>query len=150
MNKKFLNLQNARKEDQIKVMEQIVRDGICPFCEENFEKYHPKPILFKTKFWIVTENAWPYNLTKNHFLLVYRPIHIEDSSLISSEAFGEINEIIQRLSDNHGLGSGTFLMRFGDMDKTGATVKHIHAQIVEGNPDDSNYDPRIGVVTRIG
>jgi diadenosine tetraphosphate (Ap4A) HIT family hydrolase len=149
-NENILNLDNARKEEQINVMKQIIADGVCPFCEDNFEKYHPKPVLFKTGHWIITENAWPYECTKNHFLLVYRSKHIEDSSDILPEAFVELNEIVTTLRNKHNLGSGTLLMRFGDMSKTGATVKHIHAQIIEGNPDDPNYNPKKGVLTRVG
>jgi len=118
--------------------------------EDEIEKYHPKPILFKTKFWIVTHNAWPYEFTKNHFLLIYRPAHIEDSSQMNNHAYAEIKEIITKLNREHGLGSGTFLMRFGDMKKTGATVLHLHAQIIEGDSEHPNYDPQKGVITRVG
>jgi galactose-1-phosphate uridylyltransferase len=150
MDNNLLNIQSARKEDQIAIMKKIIADGVCPFCEQNLGKYHPKPILFKTKFWIVTHNAWPYEFTKNHFLLIYRPAHIEDSSQMNNHAYAEIKEIITKLNREHGLGSGTFLMRFGDMKKTGATVLHLHAQIIEGDSEHPNYDPQKGVITRVG
>lgn len=150
MSSNLLNINNARKKEQIEVMNKIISDGVCPFCEHNLEKYHPKPILFKTPFWIVTHNAWPYEFTKNHFLLIYRPKHIEDSSDVDKNAYTDLKGIIAKLTSEHGLVSGTFLMRFGDMEKTGASVKHIHAQIVESNPKDPNYNSKIGLITRIG
>ena len=146
----LLKMEHARVNAQRKVMQKIIDDGVCPFCEENFEKYHPKPVLFKTKYWIVTENAWPYDMTKNHFLLVYRPKHIDHSSKIEPDGWKDFKEIIERLEKDNGLDSGTFLMRFGNMNTTGATVKHIHAQIVQSDKDNPKYDPKIGLISRIG
>ncbi len=147
---KLLNLNNARKKTQRVTMERIIKDGVCPFCENNFTKYHTKPILFKTKYWIVTENAWPYECTKNHFLLVYRPKHLEKSIELEKEAYADFKEIIERLEKERGMEFGTLLMRFGDMSQTGATVKHIHAQLIQGDSKNPKYNPSKGVVTRIG
>jgi diadenosine tetraphosphate (Ap4A) HIT family hydrolase len=146
----LVNMDNARVDDQREVMQQIIDDGVCPFCEENLEKYHPKPILFRTGYWIVTENAWPYKATKKHFLLVYRPSHLEKSEDLPPEALTDLAVVMARLSHEQGLTHGTLLMRFGDMAKTGATVKHLHIQLVQSDPDHPEYDPSVGLLTRIG
>lgn len=143
-----LNMSNARGDEQRAVMKKITQDGFCPFCEKHFEKYHPKPILFRTDRWIVTENAWPYFPTTHHFLLVYRK-HIAHSQHIDQKGWIELGEIIKRLEE-HGLSHGTLLMRFGDMSKTGGTVSHLHIQLVQSDPDNPGYDSEKGLVTRIG
>ena len=68
--KTFVNLKHARTQEQIDVMTQIEKDGVCPFCMENFLKYHPKPILDENENWVVTENMSPYEGTVHHFLFV--------------------------------------------------------------------------------
>lgn len=144
-----IRIEGVRFEEQKKVMEQITEDGVCPFCEENLPKYHKAPILFKTKNWTVTENAWPYKMTKNHFLVISRD-HIDHSSKISPEAWSEISEVVSKLEKEYGLEYGTLLMRFGDMYKTGATVKHLHFQLVQSDPEDPNYKEDEGLCIRVG
>ncbi|MDA1061266.1 MAG: hypothetical protein O3B47_05775 [bacterium] len=146
----LLQMKNAREEEQQAVMKQIIEDGVCPFCEENFETYHTKPVLFKTEYWIVTENAWPYKMTRKHFLLVYRPKHIEQSKEVVGPGWQDFTEVVSRLENEFSLSYGTFLMRFGDMEKTGATVKHLHMQLIQSDPDNPDYDPKTGIWTRIG
>lgn len=146
---KLLNLENARKKDQLKLMEKITHDGVCPFCQEHLSKYHPKPVLFKTEFWTITENAWPYDFTKKHFLVIYNE-HINHNSEISPKGWSEIGLVIKKLEEEYGLKYGTLLMRFGDTKKTGATVTHLHFQLVQSDPSDPDYDPKKGLLTRIG
>ncbi|MFW5887748.1 MAG: HIT domain-containing protein [Bacteriovoracia bacterium] len=146
---KHVNLKNARKEDQIAIMRQIIEDGVCPFCRENLEKYHTKPILFETRHWVVTENAWPYELTKKHFLLISQR-HLTHSGQINEDEWSDISKIFKILEEKYGLDSGTMLLRFGDMNKTGATVKHVHIQLIQSDPDNPEYDPQKGLLTRIG
>ena len=146
--KNILNFENARRKDQKDLMKIIKDDGICPFCKENLEKYHPKPILFKTKKWIVTENAFPYTGTSNHILCIYKK-HIEDSKDIDGEGWSEIGEIMTRLNEDLEIDSGTMIMRFGDTTKTGATVNHVHFHLTQANPENPDY-PEGGIITRIG
>lgn len=146
---KFVNLKNAREKEQLKVMKKIAKDQICPFCENSIKNYHPKPILFKTANWLVTENAWPYPMTQNHFLLIHRK-HIVHTKNISAKGWSEIGKIIKKLEKSNNLNYGTLLMRFGETSKTGASVTHVHFQLVQSNPNDKNYDPKIGIFTRIG
>ncbi len=144
-----LNMGRARTEDQRSVMQKIIDDNVCPFCWENFEKYHPKPVIFKTNKWLVTENAWPYELSKNHILCVYKD-HVEHTSKINEEGWKEIGEIIKKLEEERGIGYGTMLMRFGNVKNTGATVPHLHFQLIQSDKDHKDYEPEKGLWTRIG
>ena len=47
----YLDFNHARTPEQIAVMRKIVKDGVCPFC--HFDVYHYKPILKKTKWWLL-------------------------------------------------------------------------------------------------
>lgn len=144
-----LEMDNARESEQRAVMSQITKDGVCPFCEENLEKYHKPPILFKTEKWIVTTNAWPYKMTKKHFLVISRD-HVSHLAEVSMTGIQEISLVMNKLKNEFGLEYGTLLMRFGEMSKTGATVKHLHFQIIQSDPKDPEYKPEKGLWTRIG
>lgn len=146
MNKSGLDLKNARKEEQIKVMKKIIADGVCPFCHDFVDKiepaYHSNPILVENKSWIVTRNAWPYDYTKEHLILVIKrhiltPEEMKDKEIL--DLWNIIKETKQKLEITH----STLLMRSDSTGKTGATVQHLHAQLVVA----SGEEP---VITRIG
>jgi dihydrofolate reductase len=41
--------------------------GYCPFCMENLQKNHDRPIIFDGVHWIATENQWPYRRRNSTF-----------------------------------------------------------------------------------
>lgn len=125
----FIEMTHVRKEDQRQVMESIKNAGHCPFCEENLLRYHTKPILHTGKHWILTENQWPYEGAQTHLLLVLRT-HAETLSEIPAEAYVEFFEMLSNIEKTHNLPGGALGMRFGEPALSGATVRHIHAQIV--------------------
>lgn len=138
-----INIHNARVEEQRMVMEQIQKDGVCPFCREHFETYHSKPILFETSHWLVTENAWPYENTQKHFLFVSQK-HVTTPTALEKDAWEDLNKCVEQLEKEHEVTHGTLLMRFGGSETTGATVDHLHAQLVVAQ------SPDIPVITRVG
>ena len=73
---KYINLASVRSDDQKRVMEEIALNNHCPFCTENLTKYHKKPIIKEGKYWILTDNQWPYEKTKNQLLAINKR-HIE-------------------------------------------------------------------------
>ena len=143
MKNKNINVENSRTDVQREIMERIQRDGVCPFCRENFETYHTKPILFETEYWIVTENAWPYENTKQHFLFVAQE-HVTAPSQLKDAAWSDLKESIVRLEREYDVVQGTLLMRFGDSKTTGATVDHLHAQLVVAESSEKPIRTRIG------
>lgn len=127
-------------------MKRIMRDGVCPFCEEHFLKYHTKPIIKKGTHWILTENFEPYAGAKHHLLIVSRK-HITDFSKLSNAARAEMFALFAAECKKRKIRGGTVFMRFGDTDFTGGTVEHLHAQLVSGATRDEGGAP---IETRIG
>lgn len=131
-----------------KVISDIAQDGVCPFCSNNIAKYHKNEIVEKTH-WLVTRNMYPYKPTLHHFLLIHKE-HIEHVKDLTPEAWLELHEIISELSKTNSIDGGSLMMRFGNTKFTGASVSHLHAHIVQSNPDDPAYDKKTGVLCRIG
>jgi diadenosine tetraphosphate (Ap4A) HIT family hydrolase len=136
--KKDVDLTNAtlsKRSNYGDVIAAIIKAGHCPFCTENFLKYHTKPILKTGTYWIVTQNAWPYEGTTHHFLLVSVP-HIESIADTSKESWNELHAHIAYLQKKFKLKGKSLLMRSGEPSMTGASVRHLHAQLIVGKPRD--------------
>lgn len=145
--KPLLNFSHARTKEQITVMRKAVDDGVCPFCRESIESYHPKPIIREGKHWLVTENMSPYKGARFHFLFIYTPSHVESMSEISSEAFTELYYLLNQVRNDNRIKGGTLILRFGDNKYNGGSVSHLHAQLVVGDADSPDYEP---VRTKVG
>jgi diadenosine tetraphosphate (Ap4A) HIT family hydrolase len=139
-NSSGLNFSNTRTEEQIALMKKVSQDGVCPFCVENFKKYHPKPILKETDYWFFTENMSPYKGTKYHFIFVYKVAHVSTPEKISPEATVDLFTLINSAITEYAFPGGAFFMRFGDHDYTGGSVEHLHAHLVLGDRDEPNHE----------
>jgi diadenosine tetraphosphate (Ap4A) HIT family hydrolase len=134
-----VDVDNARKDDQRQVMEEIMAADHCPFCQENLEKYHKQPILKDGTYWLVTTNQWPYDHTRFHFLLIYKQ-HVTTIAEMDVEAGKELLEIAQWLEKEHSVPGGALAMRFGDTDYSAGTVAHIHVQFIVPEISDENFE----------
>lgn len=147
--KSFVNTSNAegRPSDDkyVDVIQQIRDEGVCPFCPEYFEKFHAEPMLHKGKYWLLTKNMYPYRGAAHHMLLVHRE-HIEHLNQLSPEAWQELHEIINMATEKYEIRGAALLTRFGDTRHTGASVTHLHAQIISGSGDDGAD----AVIARVG
>lgn len=123
---------NARTKEQRELMSQIEVDGVCPFCQEHFRKYHPKPIIKETDSWFFTENMSPYVGTTKHFILVYKPSHVISPTEITKESRSELFELIDWAIQEYDISGGSFFMRFGEGGYNGSSVEHLHAQLIVG------------------
>lgn len=130
--KKFVNLSAVRREDQRDVMVEIAKQGHCPFCVENLEKYHKNPILKEGKFWFLTENQWPYEKVKHQLLAIYKT-HIEHISEMDPEAGSELIDMFAEESKKRNISGGGVAIRFGlsEHGNYGSSVSHIHAHLIE-------------------
>lgn len=128
----FVLTEHARSDWQKEVMEKIKADGVCPFCGENFLKYHTKPIIEETEHWIITENFEPYEGSRFHYLFVYKAAHINTPGEMTPESQIELFKIIDRLTKDNQIVGGSILMRFGDGEVNGSSVEHLHAHLVVG------------------
>lgn len=149
MKKPFVNLQNAgtrRDNTYKKVIDKIRKDGVCPFCSQYLTQYHKKPIIKTGRFWILTDNMYPYKGAKQHLLLIHKK-HIETITDISHEAWNELLKFIQAETKKRAVAGGTFYIRFGDTLYTNASVTHLHANLI--SPDIRRKN-RKNIFTRVG
>lgn len=128
MLEKFVDLRYAKSDDYRKVLEEIQREGKCPFCPENF-RWHRKPILKEGGHWFLTKAAWPYQDTKFHFLIIGRE-HKEKLPELSWLDLTEVIILANWAARKFRIKGGGISLRFGDTDYTGATVKHLHFHLI--------------------
>lgn len=130
---KYITLENSRLGEQEKVMEQIQKDEVCPFCIEHLSKYHKNPILKEGKFWLLTDNQWPYKKIKHQILAIYKS-HVEHIKDIDPEAGRELFEMFAEETKKRNIVGGGIAIRFGSNPEHGdygSTVRHIHAHLIE-------------------
>ena len=129
---RFINKETIRREDQRIVMGEIEKNGHCPFCRENLNKYHKNPILEEGKFWLLTDNQWPYEKVNQQMLAIYKT-HIENIKDIDPEAGKELFEMFSKKAKERNIEGGGIAMRFGSSPNGnyGSSVLHIHAHLIE-------------------
>ena len=125
----FIDIENARVEEQVKVMIGIMANAECPFCLENLRKYHREPILKDGRYWVLTKNQWPYQNTRVHLLAIYKQ-HIEKLAELDPQAGVELIELMAWAEKEFEAPGGGWAMRFGDSDYSAGTVAHLHAQFL--------------------
>lgn len=138
---RFIEMSNIRDGVQNTDMQEILELGVCPFCMENFTRWHTKPILWEGQHWILTENKYPYPWTKPVFeddpdgakvhLMIVLKTHAENAGQIPCGAFEEIGTLLRWAEVKFGIEGGGFFMRFGEPIWTGGTIRHVHAHIVQ-------------------
>ncbi len=146
----FVNPNNSKRGDYDKVIGAIAAEKACPFCEDYLVKseFHKHPLERRNHWW-VTDNTYPYKPSKHHVLLIHIQ-HITQLSEISQDAWVELNQILREQTENRQITGGTFYFRFGDTNYTGASVSHLHANLLQSDPSDPNYDPSKGLIARLG
>jgi galactose-1-phosphate uridylyltransferase len=125
----YVDLSKARVPEQLEVMEGIQERQECPFCPENLSKTHKQEILRKGAHWILTRNQWPYENTSLH-LLAIAAYHAESLADLHEGSFDELQDHLVWAEKEFDIKSGGIGMRFGDITQNGATVKHLHAQLI--------------------
>lgn len=145
----FVNLENARMEEQEKIMEEIQKKGFCPFCMKNARKSKLMPIIKKGRYWHIRRNAWPYKNTKIHLLAIYNE-HAEKISDICPEAAQELFGLAKWFETEYDIQGGAIGMRFGNPLFNGATVNHIHVHFISAKITDKNDPEYKPVRLRVG
>jgi ATP adenylyltransferase len=112
------------------LLKKIAKEGVCPFCPDYFV-HHPNPILLSGRHWLVTENMAPYEGARLHFLILHKK-HIERPEQIVPAAWSELHRLVSKTAKEFKMPGGSFFMRFGDTKYTGASVAHLHAQLLMG------------------
>ena len=130
----FVNKENTNNRPDGKysdVIKDISESEICPFCPEHLRSIHPKPITNETEFWLGSENAYPYDHTKHHMLVIHKA-HIEHIRELPPDAWVDLDRILEEIIEEREIQGATLIMRFGSTALTGASVSHLHAQLVSG------------------
>jgi len=135
----FVDLRNSRGGDQDEVMKKIIEANEDPFSPENIKKYHKQPVLLDSEGWIVTLSQYPYQNTKQHFLLISKR-YVEQMSELQQEEILDLFKCFTWLKENHRVEGGALGMRFGDTILSGATVKRLHAHIIVPDTTSKSYE----------
>ena len=131
-----LNIHNSRSEKQKQRMETAQEKMLCPFCPEGLIEIHKNEIIRSNEDWLLTENPFPYEGTKHHYLLVSKE-HWSKPEEMTPSAWATMGEMFNYLIKEKKINGGSLLMRFGDMKTNGTSVEHIHIHVISGNADES-------------
>lgn len=125
---KYIYPPNARHQEQLDIMLKMEADDKDPMAEENVDQ-EAQPTLFRTDYWFVSENRYPYDGAERQFLIVATgPVYTIEE--ISPEMWLDLQQIWQRLVREYGISGGGICMRFGDPAKSGASLTRLHAHII--------------------
>jgi diadenosine tetraphosphate (Ap4A) HIT family hydrolase len=138
---KLMDLDNARTAEQLELMRRIEEDGVCPFCREHLELYHPKPLIRENGSWVATENISPYSNTRLHLLVVYTRGHIEEPSDLDDQACVEYFEMVSWATREYEIPGGGVLLRFGATEYSAGSVHHLHFHIIVPDYGAEGYQP---------
>lgn len=139
-----VNMRHVRTADQRGLYERIQEARVCSFCEDfcrgTAPIFHPLPIIRDLKYWALTKCYPPVEGAREHFLVVSKYLDPEGRHLLfpilPPEAWAEFGELLDWTINEYRLPGGAFFFRFGDTDYTGASVSHLHCQIVFGGAKD--------------
>lgn len=145
----FVNLDNARYEEQRALMETIQNGNFCPFCPEHYDKSQLMPVIKQGQYWHIRQNRWPYENTRIHLLIIHNS-HAEKLSDITPKAAKELFELVQWAEKEYQIADGAMGLRFGDILTNGATVNHLHAHLISADIADRNNPQYQPVRFRVG
>jgi diadenosine tetraphosphate (Ap4A) HIT family hydrolase len=126
-------LENYRTAEQLAEMRQLEAQGVCLFCPDGLRNQAMQQILLQTSHWTVTPNVFPYPGTIAHLLLVPHQ-HAADLLDLDEDVrqdFWPALASVRRRYDLRYYGLG---VRNGDCRYTGATIRHVHAHVLVGDP----------------
>ena len=125
-------------------MERLEAAGTCLFCPEELRGHPRQQVIFETAHWTVTPNEFPYAGTRLHLLVVPHR-HVGDVLDLDDAALGDFWTALRWIRQRFHLGHYGLGMRNGDCRFTGATIAHVHAHVLVGDPE---LDPEVPVRMR--
>jgi ATP adenylyltransferase len=120
----FYCMENYRTPEQLAEMQRLEADGVCLFCPD----------------WTVSPNDFPYPGARLHLLLVPRQ-HVRDVLDLDAEARAGFWTALGWVRERYDLTYYGLGMRNGDCQYTGATVRHVHAHVLVGDPGVARATP---------
>lgn len=125
---------NYRTEEQLAEMRRLEADGVCLFCPAALREHARQRVILETRHWAVTPNAFPYAGTRLHLLVVPNQ-HVNDMLDLDEAALADFWAALRRVREEYGLGHYGLGVRNGNCSFTGATIAHVHAHVLVGDPD---------------
>lgn len=123
----------SRNAQQRRILKRAEAEQVCPFCSKDFFwNFQRRGINLQTKYWLLTDNHWPYEGTRVHILAISLK-HIESLSEISMRAGYDLIKALRWTEKELGIESGALVMRFGEPGVNGGTIRHLHFHIISGD-----------------
>ncbi len=137
MNKPYVFVENGRTPEYRAKLELIDSLGIDPFAREYISdpRFDAKEVIMETEHWYVFANQHKYTSTKHQFVFVSQE-EVETLWELSPTAHTDLVNLIKKMCEENNIIGGGIVSRFGPGHKSGATVKHLHVQLME--PEDGN------------
>lgn len=127
-NYKYIYPPAARYQEQLDIMMRDEAAGIDPIALENIDQEKQKVILVG-EYWFVAENRYPREGSEKHLLIIAnKPMYTVDE--ITPEAWAELLEVWKKVIAEQELEGGGFCLRFGDPEKSGASLKRLHVNVL--------------------
>lgn len=130
---RFYCLDNYRTAEQLAEMRRLEAAGLCLFCPEGLSSRPDRPVLFRTQHWIALPNDFPYAGTRLHVLLVPGQ-HVGDVLDLDAAAQADFWAALGQVRERYGLTYYALGMRNGDCRYTAASIVHVHAHVMVGDP----------------
>lgn len=130
------NPDNARSDEQRRIMEEVASRGECFLCPESLKKESLRnktstTPIFEGVHWYIKRNDFPYEGTELHLLIVPKK-HVEKLEDLLAEEFLELQEMVRWANKTFEVRGGSMFVRYGDMSYTSATYKHLHFHLLHG------------------
>lgn len=131
MSEKYVFPQNAGSSEYKKKLILIAELGLDPFAREYVSdpRFDTKIILYENKHWFVFKNQHQYPDIEHQFMFIYQE-YAETFLDLPSEAAADLWELAAKVCKDYNILGGGLSLRFGIPEKSGATVRHLHAQLI--------------------
>jgi len=127
-------MENHRTAEQLADMEDLEARGVCLFCPDGLAQLRRQRVIWQTKYWTITPNKFPYQGTSLHMVLVPHQ-HAGDLLDLDDAARADFWTALAWVRDRYELSYYGLGVRNGDCRFSGATIRHVHAHVLVGDPD---------------
>lgn len=135
-------MSNHRTAEQLAEMRRLEAAGICLFCPgDPREEIPERTVVWESERWTVLPNDFPYKGTMLHLLVVPHR-HVNDMLDLDEESLSEFWDVLKVIRERFNLDHYGLGVRNGNCSFTGATIAHVHAHILVGDPA---ADPEVPV-----
>lgn len=127
-------MSNHRTAEQLAEMQRLEAAGICLFCPGGpRDDAHKRAVVWENRHWTVLPNDFPYKGTRLHLLVVPHK-HVNDMLDLDEESLSDFWDVLKVIRERFNLEHYGLGVRNGNCSFTGATIAHVHAHILVGDP----------------